>query len=118
MSTASQSGYIVTGVGSNFQTSDIGSMFTFVDGTSSGMITVVSNSTSCTVEISRTVVTQGYNISKVCLNFMGFSAIVAPPAKLNFMGFSVERTVKLSYLNFWGFSAVDAPESFLFYQIN
>ena len=52
------------------------------------------------------------------LNFMGFSAIVAPPAKLNFMGFSVEKTVKLSYLNFWGFSVVDAPESFLFYQVN
>src|ERR1035437_6027639 len=117
MSTASQSGYIVAGVGSNFQTSDIGSMFTFADGTSSGKITAVSSITSCTVEISRTVVSQGYIVSKVCLNFMGFSSIVVPPAKLNFMGFSVERTVKLSYLNFWGFSTVDAPLSILTYQI-
>jgi len=67
---------------------------------------------------SNTVAVNGLFTGCPILNFMGFSAIVSPPAKLNFMGFSVEKSVKLSYLNFWGFSAVDAPESFLFYQIN
>lgn len=116
--TANQTGFIITGIGSNFQSTDIGSSFTFADGTAAGKIMGVASTTSCTVEINQIVVTQGYVVSKVCLNFMGFSANVAPPAKLNFMGFSIERVVKLSYLNFWGFSAQPAPDSIIFYRVN
>src|ERR1035437_1384203 len=109
--TASQSGYTITGVESNFQSTDIGSNFTFVDGTSAGKIITVTSTTDLTVEVTQTISSQGYIVSKVCLNFMGFSAIVSPDAKLNFMGFSIEKTVKLSYLNFWGFSADDASDA-------
>lgn len=66
--TASQSGTTVTGVGTTFTSAMVGSLFTYADGTNSGLITAYTDSTHVTVSSSRTVSSQNYFISYPGLN--------------------------------------------------
>ncbi|MCF7918206.1 hypothetical protein K9L27_04425 [Candidatus Gracilibacteria bacterium] len=61
--TASQSATTVTGVGTTFTSSMVGSQFVFADGTNAGTITAYNSATSLTVSTSQTVATQAYKIA-------------------------------------------------------
>ena len=65
--TASQTGTTVTGVGTTWTTTVVGSVFLYADGTSSGAITARASNTSITVTTSQTVGSQGYKIKPVGL---------------------------------------------------
>lgn len=61
--TASQSGTTITGVGTTFTSSMIGSQFIFADGTSAGTITAFGSTTSLTVSVSQTKSSQAFAIN-------------------------------------------------------
>jgi len=61
--TASQSGYTVTGSGTNFTPAMVGSQLVFANGVSAGTITTYGSATQLTVSNSQTVTSQAYAIS-------------------------------------------------------
>lgn len=61
--TASQSGVTITGSGTSFTASMIGSQFIFANGTSAGYISNVTSTTSLTVSVSQTVSSQSFTIN-------------------------------------------------------
>ena len=60
--TASQSLFVITGVGTTFTAAMVGSQFVFANGVSAGTITVFTSATSITVSVSQTVTAQAYAI--------------------------------------------------------
>lgn len=61
--TASQALTIVTGVGTTWTSSMVGSQLVYANGVSGGIITAFGSTTSVTVSTSQTIVSQAYNIS-------------------------------------------------------
>lgn len=66
--TASQSGNVITGVGTNFTAAMVGSQFIFSNGTNAGTIIGRSSATSLTVSTSQTIAEQAYSIHYLGLN--------------------------------------------------
>lgn len=116
--TASQLGNTITGIGTNFLSSDIGSNLVFANGINAGVIQTVTNTTSCTVDKSQSVASQSFIISKLFLGSIGFSVIIDPVAKVSFSGMSLEKVDKMAYLQFWGFSEEPCDDAIMWYQVN
>jgi hypothetical protein len=91
--TASQLGTQVTGVGTNFNSSMIGSTFTYANGLSSGIITAVSSTTLLTVSVSQSVASQSYFVTGT---FSGAISVSNFAGVINRMliGSTVEETAR------------------------
>lgn len=118
MANASQSEYIVTTDVDVF-TSDrfIGCVITFANGVTAGAIQSITDARNVVVQVSQTVALQAITVQQSTMYFYGFSTVVAKKSRICCAGFSVEKSMKMSYLQFWGFSAKDADRSKLNYQI-
>jgi hypothetical protein len=88
--TASQSGTTITGIGTTFTSSMIGSQFIFNSGQNAGLITAVASDISITVSISQTVSSGGYKIFYTGLQVTSSGNVgintTLPTAKLHVVG--------------------------------
>ena len=123
MANASQSAYVVTTDVDVFTSNRfLGCVITFANGVTAGAIQSITDARHAVVQVSQTVALQAITVQQSTLYFYGFSTLVSNKSRICCAGFSVEKSMKMSYLQFWGFSLQNLPankrNSILYYQIN